>query len=140
MSINIYDGPEFGSPGWIKHWSRRAKNDIMSFCVTPMVRKIQELTNRVDALEWTREVAEYDIYNDHPLCHNRLGRAQTDAESEQYRIAREEYGWLADDAELCVRMLRPGWRAQQSNARRLARMAGALQAPYSAENNVTSEE
>ena len=118
MSTAVYNGPEFGSTDWLKHWGRRSKSDIMLYCVSPMSVRIMEMQNRLDAYDWQYEVDGYDVYNDHPLAVNNLGRVRTDDERERYERARVEYGQMADDAACEVAKLRPGARAQASDARR----------------------
>ena len=118
MSTAVYNGPEFGSTDWLKHWGRRSKSDIMLYCVSPMSVRIMEMQNRLDAYDWQYEVDGYDVYNDHPLAVNNLGRVQTDDERERYERARVEYGQMADDAACEVEKLRPGARAKASDERR----------------------
>ena len=123
MSTAVYNGPEFGSTDWLKHWGRRSKSDIMLYCVAPMSVRIMEMQNRLDACDWQHEVDGYDVYNDHPLAVNNLGRVRTDDERERYERARVEYGQMADDAACEVEKLRPGARAKASDERRRAMLA-----------------
>ena len=123
ISTVVYKGPEFGSVEWLKNWGRRSKSDIMLYCVAPMSSRITELQNRLDAYDWQHEVDGYDVYNDHPLAVNNLGRVQTDDEQARYERARVEYGQMADDAACEVAKLRPGARAAASDTRRRAAWA-----------------